>query len=121
MRICPKCGYEDPPQWKQSMHFHEDYMPFTDFEMFYPKLAILVLKQKYVEDKPFVYHLTKGRNVLRQAIIDNPTYFVRWHPNYERVHHGCKSDTISKGASTRGRQLTALRLKRQKQLLEDKK
>lgn len=60
------------------MKAHMSFMKLEDFKQDFPKLAELVQKQKFVESGYYVYHLTKGGNVERQAIVDNPTYFKRW-------------------------------------------
>lgn len=73
MRVCPKCGYRDPPEWK-NLHFqlYHEYMPFEDFQRLYPKLAAeLLQKQEIVGTKNIVfdeynaYHLTRAGYVHR--------------------------------------------------------
>jgi len=67
MKVCPKCGFCDPPEWK-NLHFqlYSEYMPFEDFEQLYPELAAK-LKQnpKLVLDEYNGYHLTKAGYVHR--------------------------------------------------------
>jgi len=69
-----------------------NYMPLSDFKNAYPDLYEKVIKKKFVEAPPFVYHLTKGQNVQRQALMDNPQYRLHWRQRFEKVNHGCPSD-----------------------------
>jgi hypothetical protein len=94
MRVCPKCGYEDNYLWRHALEFGMAYMPFSDFKIAFPDVAQKVSVEKYVEDRPFVYHLTRGMNVQRQALIDNPQYWLHWRQNYERIDHGSKTCNI---------------------------
>ena len=67
MRICPNCGYVDPPEWKNCRwQLYTEYMTFEDFEMLYPKLAIILKKfPKLITDNCNGYHLTKSGHVHR--------------------------------------------------------
>ena len=53
-------------------------MRFTDFNTEYPCLAERALHSKVIVEEPFVYHLTRGQNIERQAIIDNPNFKEHW-------------------------------------------
>lgn len=73
MRVCPKCGYHDPIEWK-NLHFqlYHEYMTLEDFQQLYPKLAAeLLQKQEKVGTKNIAfdeyngYHLTKAGYVHR--------------------------------------------------------
>ena len=79
MRVCPKCGYVESLSWRHSLKVGIDWMPLSEFEYDFPELVEFVKNNKYFEKHPFVYHLTKGLNVERQAIFENPTYAQRWH------------------------------------------
>ena len=78
MRVCPKCGYLDDALWRGSVKPYLSFMRLSDFQDINPTVATKLRTQKFVEEPPFVYHLTKGLNVERQAIIDNPTYKQKW-------------------------------------------
>lgn len=40
MRVCPKCGYVDPPEWRPHKHrFDVDYTHIGEFQGLSPKLA----------------------------------------------------------------------------------
>jgi hypothetical protein len=78
MRVCPKCGYVDNPLWRPSMKFAMDFMRYEDFKSEYPHLAEKVIHRKFLVDEPFVYHVTRGGNVERMALIDNPFYEKVW-------------------------------------------
>lgn len=73
MRVCPKCGFKDPLEWK-NLHFqlYHEYMALEDFQRIYPKLAKeLLLQQKQLRtknitfDEGHAYHLTKKGYVHR--------------------------------------------------------
>jgi len=63
------------------------FMPFTDFQEIDAQVAKALLSHKFVEKEPFVYHLTKGMNVERQALINNPLYFKCWSIPMENPKH----------------------------------
>lgn len=86
MRVCPKCGYIDDPLWRNSLKFGINYTKLEDFATIKPHLLERIKKEKFVEELPFVYHLTKGGNVERQAIMENPSYQQRWHIPIESGH-----------------------------------
>lgn len=94
MKVCLICGYIDDPLWRQAVEFGLSYMPLADFETLMPIVAKRVLNEKFVEEGYYVYHLTKGRNVQRQALMDNPNYKTHWTTKgyYERVNHGCPTN-----------------------------
>ena len=86
MRVCPKCGFIDPPMWRGSIAHREiDFTRFDDLASEYPLLAQKVKEEQsqkgtknFVEDAHYAYHLTKSGNVERQAKLDNPTYYLKW-------------------------------------------
>lgn len=86
MRICPKCGHQDEPYWKQcAFRQHISYCKIGDLELFEPNLALELKKELYIGKEFYAYHLTKGGRVERVAISDNPTWQKRWYiGTYER-------------------------------------
>ncbi len=73
MRVCPKCGFVDPPYWGHSkFSAWIDLIEFADFKELYPELAKkLEQGEKLVEDKDYYYRRTKNmRRVHRKAKID---------------------------------------------------
>ncbi len=74
MRVCPKCGFIDPPHWKHcKFSYHIDSIDFESFEMLYPKLAKNLKKGGDItEDKDYYYRLTKKSKafVHRKAKIE---------------------------------------------------
>jgi len=67
MKICPKCGFVDPPEWR-NLHFqlYTEYMKLEDFEQLYPQLAAQLKANPYIIfDKYNAYHLTKAGYVHR--------------------------------------------------------
>ena len=73
MRVCPKCGYMDDLLWRNSIRPLTNFMPLSDFELIESDVAKELPKKEFVFKKPFRYHLTKGLNVERVAIVDIPS------------------------------------------------
>ena len=68
MRVCPKCGYKDDPNWRQSnFKWNADFTEFSNFQQMYPEMAKQILQTKWQEDDYFLYKLTKGMKVIRMA------------------------------------------------------
>ena len=88
MRVCPKCGYVDPPEWKHHRwSYWIDICHIEEFKVLQLELANRLLKgEKLVEDKNYIYRLyAKGRQfVQRKALID---YGYQWEPPMEPVNH----------------------------------
>jgi len=88
MRVCPECGYIDPPEWRHHRwSYWIDICHIEDFKRLLPKLAEELLKGvKLVEDKDNIYRLyAKGRKfVQRKAKVD---YGYQWEPPMESVNH----------------------------------
>ena len=72
MRVCPKCGYQDPPYWRHSKHsYWIDFTEYENFALLHPELAKKLEAGKNVEDELYVYHRTRsGIKVERKAKID---------------------------------------------------
>jgi len=76
MRVCPKCKYVDPAQWRHlRFSYWVDFCTFEDFQQLKSELAKRLLDgEKLVEDELCVYRLSgrKGypRMVHRKAKID---------------------------------------------------
>ena len=67
MRVCPKCGFRDPLEWKNlRFRIYAEYMTFEDFQRVYPDLAALLKESpKILCDEHHCYHLTKSGHVHR--------------------------------------------------------
>lgn len=84
MRVCPKCGHHDPWYWRGSgIYPGLEYCRFSEFEKDYPEISQALLKaqqehktKNLVLDEDYGYHLTKGMNVERQSLIENPS--LKW-------------------------------------------
>jgi len=79
MRVCPKCGYEDPVIWHSYRWVTDlDYSRFTDFQQVYPQWKDLQMGQ-IVEDEHDYYRRTSERNkgyyVQRWSKILGKTYY----------------------------------------------
>jgi len=87
VRVCPKCGHHDPWYWRGSgLVAGLEFCRFSDFKQDYQQIADALLKtqaqfgtKNFVFDKDYCYHLTKGMNVERQSLIENPDPKTKWH------------------------------------------
>ena len=78
MRVCPKCGFIDPPEWKHAKwSYHIDTISLENFERLYPNLTEELLQTGFTEDKDYVYRLSRSHRgkgipfwVQRKAKID---------------------------------------------------
>jgi len=86
MRVCPKCGYVEPPEWRHSRYsYWLDICKLGDFEKLHPKLATTLKHQDFAEDEDYVYRLM-GKSKLtveRKAKID----FMTWREPMEHAEH----------------------------------
>lgn len=78
MRVCPKCLYVDPPEWRHSYYRPWiDITAFDQFEALLPDLAKQLLpngkfEKRIVEDDLYKYRLNKTGNIVeRIAKIDS--------------------------------------------------
>jgi hypothetical protein len=67
MRVCPKCGYRDPPIWRNTARrLYQEHCHITDLELWNPKLADILKNQKFVCINGVKYKLNpKGTYVHR--------------------------------------------------------
>jgi len=90
MRVCPKCGFVDPPYWKHcKWSYYIDDCSFENFQMLYPELAKELLKNRLAEDKYYAYRTQKKPKglpqwVQRKAKIDMT---LGWKDLVERFPH----------------------------------
>jgi len=79
MRVCPKCGYVDPPIWRQSA-FHQtiSFTEISNIEYENPEIAIKLKENNRISDGVYAYKLTRFGRVERQAILDNPAWEKHW-------------------------------------------
>jgi len=85
MRVCPKCEYVDPPEWRHSkFSYWIDFCLFSDFERLEPELAKQLKDgKKVVQDKLYLYRATRSlTKVHRKAKAD---YGPQWQIPME--HH----------------------------------
>lgn len=96
MRVCPKCGYVDPPYWRHSTF--SAWIDLTEFESFkdlHPELAERLEKgEKIVEDEHYYYRRTKNlKRVHRKAKIDfmgawvQPQEHAKGHDNTKKLRN----------------------------------
>ena len=78
MRVCPKCGYIDPPEWKHiPFSYYLDGCAFEEFKLIKPNLASQIING-LVDDDIYVYRLSKNKRwVQRKAKIDYDAEFGR--------------------------------------------
>ena len=87
MRVCPKCGYTDPPYWRHSKFSSWiDLCEYEDFKEMHPDLAQrLEDGEQNVEDKDYVYRRTKNlKRVHRKAKVD---FMGSWVVDQEKAKH----------------------------------
>ena len=85
MRVCPKCGFVDPPEWKHSKYsYWIDNCTLDDFRHLEPELAKIIEVKGSAEDQNYVYRLTKNKHrVERKAKVD---YGQQWTIPMERAY-----------------------------------
>lgn len=83
MRVCPQCGFNDPPMWITTPYrVHCDYCRIEDFEQYYPEIKLEKGERK--ADGLCAYKRSKtGKYVERQYLRDNPDALTNWVPDYE--------------------------------------
>jgi hypothetical protein len=72
MRVCPHCGFVDPPEWRHSKYsYWIDWTELDEFKQLEPALVETIIKTGKTEDTNYVYRLMKhGRSVERKAKVD---------------------------------------------------
>jgi len=70
MRVCPKCGYRDPPYWRPARHrYISDICHITDLDVNEPELAkkvrVFGRAPNYYCDGKYYYRLTASNTVER--------------------------------------------------------
>ena len=85
MRVCPKCGFVDPPEWKHSKYsYWIDNCLFEDFQQLNPELAKELEKAGNARDIYYIYRLTKNKyRVERKALVD---YGEQWTIPMEKAY-----------------------------------
>jgi len=85
MRVCPKCGFVDPPEWKHSKYsYWIDNCRLEDLKTMNPSLAKTLEDQGHAKDKDYVYRLTKNKTrAERKAIVD---YGEQWTIPMEKAY-----------------------------------
>ena len=85
MRVCPKCGFVNPPEWKHSKwSYWRDTCLLDDLKNLNPSLAKGLEAQGHAKDENYVYRLTKNkRRVERKAILD---YGEQWTIPMEKAY-----------------------------------
>ena len=86
MRVCSKCGHHDPWFWRgSSVATGLEFCKLQEFKEEYPEIAQTLIEEKekhavknFAFDKDYCYHLTRGLNVERQSLIENPTPKNQW-------------------------------------------
>jgi len=85
MRVCPKCGYVDPPEWRHSrFSYWIDLCNWIDFKKLHLELAKELERNPkiVVEDKNYLYRVEKTMNfVFRKAKVD---YGNQWQIPMEK-------------------------------------
>lgn len=72
MRVCPNCGYVDPPEWKgDRWRWEKDYCHIEDFRRLHLELAARLLAgHRVVTDHCYAYRLRgRARNYVERIWI----------------------------------------------------
>ena len=87
MRVCPKCGYVDPPYWRHSIYsYWIDFTEYENFKNMHPELCPLQ-SGELTEDEYFVYRRMKKSDFIeRKAIVDYEVH--GWYEKMEKVKNG---------------------------------
>lgn len=107
MRVCPKCGFIDPPEWRHSKYsYWIDFCEVEHFREMHPTLLENLLKgAKIVEDSNYVYRLTKNKaKVERKALVDygyqwsvpmeHPTRWSGVYPDFDKKWNRDPKQTV---------------------------
>ena len=94
MRICPKCGFEDPICWHSYRWVTDiDYTAFQEFLNYYPQFKELRISE-IVDDEHFFYRRSNRKNhgyfVFRWPKIFGEKYYN--NRDYDRVQYARKVD-----------------------------
>jgi hypothetical protein len=92
MRVCPCCGYQDPPYWKHvKWSYYIDSCSLESFNIVKPELYAQLLKEGFAEDKNYIYRVSKAKRgtgipfwVQRKAKID---LTIGWDDACEKFEH----------------------------------
>jgi hypothetical protein len=90
MRVCPCCGFIDPPEWKHCKYsYHIDIISRENFGLLYPELAKALKKGGDItEDKNYFYRLVKSCQVVqRKAKIEWTEQNPFGAEKYEKFDH----------------------------------
>lgn len=69
MKTCPKCGFEDPPIWRNTLRqLFTEHCHINDLEIWNPELAAALKEKRYICINGTKYKLNKkGSHVHRIA------------------------------------------------------
>jgi len=90
LRVCPKCKYIDPPEWKHTKYsYHIDNISLENFQRLYPHLAKnLKTGGDITEDEDYYYRLVKTKLwVSRKAKIEWTETNPFGAEKYEKFDH----------------------------------
>ena len=93
MRVCPKCGYIDPPEWRHlRWSYWIDFCTREDFSRLQPNIMARLLNgEKLAKDKAeiYIYRLSGSNNIHRKALIDYGEQFSipMEHHQYRTIPH----------------------------------
>lgn len=75
MRICPKCGYEDPICWRPAVYHQEfSYAHTSSLELLDPELWELMQGKRrgeIVERGPYLYWRSSRSDVIRRIWVED--------------------------------------------------
>jgi len=108
LRVCPKCGYEESPIWRNTLRrLYTSHAHIEDLKIWEPELAKELIEKKYVYRNGVKYKLTKkGSHVhkIEAKFCQDP------NP---------KSDKITEPTTEKCKSRILGRMKNQAKLLDD--
>jgi len=77
MKVCPKCGYRDPPIWRNTLRrLFAEHCHISDLEIWNPELAAALKEKRYLCIKGVKYRLNK-----KGAYVHRIDAFLCKYPN----------------------------------------
>lgn len=114
MRVCPKCGYRDPPYWRPAkMHNPSgdmDIARIDDLQMWQPKIAekLLAKRGEPITNSHFAYLIGKRAVWVKRIAIDvfRDCGRAAFKPAFETSRHNKLAAQVSgRTRTTFGRRL----------------
>ena len=89
MRVCPKCGYVDPPAWRNSKFSPWiEVIHFDDLKRLQPEIAEKLKKQPRITDEHYEYYKAPKSVYAQRKWIEIAKHEKKFFSIYvERANH----------------------------------